>query len=446
MGILLSLTSSCAPPPLEVFLSPNPNFDQASSPQATTPQRQPVPSQPSSPGMVVQTLPMQPAEVYSPAQAQMIQTVPSQSANNRLVLQLNDTLREAEALVLSGEARLQEQNPLEAIREFERARLLLEQDYAPALQHVEQQSLIQGGVGILSQPEIQRYRTQQDILLTHINQSYNFETMYKKQAAEEKFETLRRTNKVTTRPVTMPGVSPANPTARVLLQPRPRPQFTPGTSWLNVSWVQADDLDRAIAKFQKRTTDFRSCLVRANQHFPQVTSILVHEGVPEELAYLALVESGYQPSARSSSGEVGLWQLSKSVARSYGLTVSTSSDERLSVSKSTRAFARYMKDLRQQFGSWELAILAHHLGRDALRGAMNYTGSSDPQVLADYSSAARSYLSTLAASMVIARNPAAYGFDGRLSAMSGQYAIQSGGQYSGNSSLGMVEPPVNSLY
>jgi hypothetical protein len=105
-----------------------------------------------------------------------------------------------------------------------------------------------------------------------------------------------------------------------------------------------------------------------------------------------------------------------------------------------------MKDLQRQFGSWELAILAYHLGGDALRGAMNYTGSSDPQVLADYSSAARSYLSKLAASMVIARNPAAYGFDGRLSAMSGHYAIQAGGQYSGNPSPGMMEPPVNTLY
>ena len=436
LGIVLSLSFSCTPPALETFLSPNPSFDQAPTSQTTTSQQQ---------QHIVQ-LPVQSTVISPSAQSAIIQTIPSPSqfGDNRLVLQLNETMREAEALVLSGEARLQEKNPLEAIREFERARLVLDQDFAPTLQYVEQQSVLQGGIGILSLSEIQRLRTQQDILLARINQSYDFQKIYDKTVAEEKFEALRRTGKITTQPITMTG-SPSF-TQRVILQPRLSPQIRPGTSWLNVSWIPADDLDRAINQFQKRTSDFRSCLARANQHFSQVTSILVQEGVPEELAYIALIESGYQPSARSSSGEAGLWQLSKSVARSYGLRVSSSSDERLSVAASTRAFARYMRDLRQQHYSWELAILAYHLGEETLRGAMNYTGSSDPQVLVDYSSAARSYLSRLAASMIIANNPAAYGFDGTLSSMSGHYAIQTGGQYAGNASFGMVEPPVNSLY
>ncbi len=196
-----------------------------------------------------------------------------------------------------------------------------------------------------------------------------------------------------------------------------------------------------------RAADFRSCLAQANQHFPQVTSILSQEGVPQELAYIALIESGYQPSARSSSGAAGLWQLSKSVARAYGLNTSSSSDERLSVTASTRAFARYIKDLQRRFGNWELAILGYHLGDNALRGAVNYVGSSDPQRIVAYSSSARAYLSKFAASMMITNNPNAYGFDGALSNMSGQYVHHpSGVQYSENASVGMFEPPVVTLY
>lgn len=443
VGIVLSLISACAPPPLEVFLSPNPDFDESSTSQFT-PQQQPAPSQPLIPGNIVQSVPVHPTVTYSPEPVVTIQTVPSPHADNRLVLQLNDTLREAEALLLSGEARLQEQNPVEAIREFERARLVLEQDYAPTLQHVEQQSLLQGNVGILSLSEIQRYRNQYDLLLTRINRSYDFQAMYQKQAAEEKFEALRRTNKVTTQPVAT--TSTPLSASRVLLQPRPRPPITPGASWLNISWIPEVELEQAINQFQTRSADFRSCLARANQYFPQVSSILLQEGVPEELAYVALIESGYQPSACSSSGDAGLWQLSKSVARSYGLNVSSTSDERLSVSKATRVFARYMRDLHRQYGGWELAILAYHLGGDALRGAMSYTGSSDLQMLMNYSSAARSYLAKLTASMIIARNPAAYGFDGTLASLPGQYAVQTGGQYAENKSVGMLEPPVLSLY
>ncbi|MDY0091134.1 MAG: lytic transglycosylase domain-containing protein [Candidatus Vecturithrix sp.] len=449
LGTLMFLASSCAPPSLDVFLSPNPNFEDASPVQATSLQQQYTPHTPLQPvtfagAPLVQPTVVQPSVEYTSGQPASIQTFAGYYNDNRLVLQLNETMREAEALILSGEARLQEQNPLEAIREFERARLLLEQDFGPTLQYVEQQSTIQGGVGILSMSEIQRLRDQQTTLLMRINQSYDFETMYEKKYAEEKFETLRRTNIVKTQPISAPGIPSSS---RVLLQPRPISSTMPSASWLNVSWLPAEDIDRAIEQFRMRAADFRSCLAQANQHFPQVTSILSQEGVPQELAYIALIESGYQPSARSSSGSAGLWQLSKSVARSYGLNTSSSSDERLSVTTSTRAFARYIKDLQRRFGNWELAILGYHLGENALRGAVNYVGTSDPQRIVAYSSSARAYLSKFAASMMIANNPNAYGFDGALSNMSGQYVHHpSGGQYSDKASAGMFEPPVVTLY
>lgn len=434
LGAVLFLASSCAPPSLEVFLSPNPSFEQPSASQAIYAQQQPVFTQPftSASQFVTQPTVDQSSAVYA-----------SQSGDNRLVLQLNETMREAEALILSGEARLQEQNPLEAIREFERARLVLEQDVGPTLQYIEQQSTIQGGMGILSISEIQRLRSQQEILQARINQSYDFEALHKKQYVDEKVKTLRQMNSVKTQPVSVTGVPSSS---RVLLQPRPISTMRPVASWFNVSWIPAEDIDRAIEQFQRRTKDFRNCLVRANQYFPQIASILRQEGVPQELAYIALIESGYQPSAHSSSGTAGLWQLSKSIARSYGLHISSSSDDRLSVAASTRAFARYVRDLHWRFGSWELAILGYHLGENALRKVVSYTGSADPQRIVEYSSSARAYLSKFAASMIIANNPHAYGFDGPLFNMSSQYVHQTGVQYFENASAIMLEPPIGTLY
>jgi membrane-bound lytic murein transglycosylase D len=124
--------------------------------------------------------------------------------------------------------------------------------------------------------------------------------------------------------------------------------------------------------------------VRANQYLPQVKAILTELGVPEDLAYIPLIESGYQPLVKSSSGQAGLWQLSPSIARSYGLIVTDVLDERLEVDASTRAFARHIFQLYRSTGSWDRAIASF--------------------------SPADNYLAQLTAGITIAKNPRAYGF------------------------------------
>ncbi|PID55894.1 hypothetical protein CSB45_13825 [candidate division KSB3 bacterium] len=118
------------------------------------------------------------------------------------------------------------------------------------------------------------------------------------------------------------------------------------------------DIQRNIRILQQQGQHFCECLLRADKFFPQVTSILADEGVPEVLAYVALLESGFQPEAISASGRAGLWQLSSSIARRYGLCVTRTDDERLCVDVSTRAFARYMAQLYRQYGHWGQAIAA----------------------------------------------------------------------------------------
>jgi hypothetical protein len=118
-------------------------------------------------------------------------------------------------------------------------------------------------------------------------------------------------------------------------------------------------------------------LRRMNQLRPIVEPVLQSEGIPPELASVVAVESGGRPNALSPQGALGLWQLMPDTARRYGLAVSASTDERLNVERSTRAAARYLRDLYQQFGSWPLALAGYNAGEKALQRAVTRGGTSD---------------------------------------------------------------------
>lgn len=116
--------------------------------------------------------------------------------------------------------------------------------------------------------------------------------------------------------------------------------------------------------------------LRVESLLPVLGPILREEGVPTALAAVVLIESGGDPAALSPKGARGIWQLMPDTARRYGLLVNASQDERTDVMKSTRAAARYLRDLYRLFNNWPLALAAYNAGEDAVQGALAKAGGA----------------------------------------------------------------------
>ncbi len=119
-------------------------------------------------------------------------------------------------------------------------------------------------------------------------------------------------------------------------------------------------------------------LKRVQVYGPMIEHILAEEGVPQELKYLAMIESGLTLDARSWAGAVGMWQFMAPTARRYGLTINAWVDERRDPEKATRAAARYLSDLYDEFGKWHLALAGFNCGGGCVREALRRSDAEDP--------------------------------------------------------------------
>jgi membrane-bound lytic murein transglycosylase D len=153
---------------------------------------------------------------------------------------------------------------------------------------------------------------------------------------------------------------------------------------------------------------------RAGRYLTMIRDVLKSRGLPEELAYTAMIESGFNPVAVSRVGAKGMWQFMAGTARRYGLRVDQWIDERLDPEKSTVAAASYLHDLYNQFGSWALAQAAYNAGEVKVSRAIRATGSSDFWALAKTNhlrTETKEFVPAIHAATLIAQDPVRYGFD-----------------------------------
>jgi len=155
-------------------------------------------------------------------------------------------------------------------------------------------------------------------------------------------------------------------------------------------------------------------LARSGQYQDMIHRTLREEGVPQDLIYLAEAESGFHPLALSRAGARGMWQFMASRGRAYGLRRNQWIDDRQDPEKATRAAARHLKDLYNQFGDWYLAMAAYNSGPGTVQSAVRRTGYADFWELYKRNvlpRETRNYVPIILAVTIMAKNPTQYGLD-----------------------------------
>lgn len=179
--------------------------------------------------------------------------------------------------------------------------------------------------------------------------------------------------------------------------------------------LAVDAVKRHVTLFSEKIRErFSVWLSRSGKYLDLMKEILKEKNVPEEIAFLPLIESGFNPYAYSSARAAGYWQFIASTAKRYGLEINWWKDERRDPVKSTVAAANYLTDLHDMFGSWNLAMAAYNAGEGKIMKALNKSRSDDYWSLLNTSHIRREtkdYVPKFIAASLIAYSPQNYGFD-----------------------------------
>jgi membrane-bound lytic murein transglycosylase D len=170
----------------------------------------------------------------------------------------------------------------------------------------------------------------------------------------------------------------------------------------------------SIDLYQGRLRDwFEAALSRGQRHLPHIREVFAREGIPQDLAYVALVESAFKPTAYSRARARGVWQFIAATGRRYGLHQDWWVDERGDTEKATEAAARYLKQLHEMFGDWNLALAGYNAGEMKVVRAIRKYKTSDFWQLRKtrgFRRETKNYVPLIHAAIVIAKSPERYGF------------------------------------
>lgn len=179
----------------------------------------------------------------------------------------------------------------------------------------------------------------------------------------------------------------------------------------HIPLVRNKSVDQFISYFQnKGRRQFEIWLDRYFQYGPMLKKILNEYELPEELAYLAMIESGLNPKAYSRAKATGMWQFMYSTGKKYGLQRNWYIDERRDPEKATHAAAKFLLDLYKEFDHWYLALAAYNGGPGRVHRATRLHQTSDFWQLHSLPRETRNYIPYYLAAAIIASNPTSYGF------------------------------------
>ncbi|HYK04852.1 MAG TPA: lytic transglycosylase domain-containing protein [Thermoanaerobaculia bacterium] len=201
----------------------------------------------------------------------------------------------------------------------------------------------------------------------------------------------------------------------------PTPATTPSApaaSRSELAQLPHERIDYHIARFTgEKRAEFASYLERKQQYESMITEKLRRRGMPEDLLYLAMIESGFNPQARSLAEARGIWQLLADTARRYGLRVDEEIDERNDPEKATDAALSYLSYLYNRFGSWYLAAAAYNTGENRVGRLMTETFGRETGSDEDYyriwdqlPGETRDFVPAMVAAAKIGKEPGRYGF------------------------------------
>lgn len=189
-----------------------------------------------------------------------------------------------------------------------------------------------------------------------------------------------------------------------------------------VSWdlpvTRNDHVDQWIGFLKGRNADkTRTWMERSGRYTPMIRAELRKRGMPEDLIYLAFIESGFSPNAKSQAAAVGLWQFIAETGKRYGLEVNGYVDQRRDPLKATGAALDYLSELHDRFGSWYLAAAAYNTGENRVARIMREETGSERGTDQDFWRIAprlpqetRNYVPLMLAAGHIGKEPEKYGF------------------------------------